>query len=229
VSRSTNTPVVFRSPADRRTGSPAHRLQRVTLVRHGETEGQSSIRYYGRTDVPLSPLGRLQMERVRAVLATRRFAAVYTSTLSRASEAARIISETAGGTALTPVLIAGFDEIDFGEWEGLTIEEIRDRYPRLYIEWEAHRGGDFTYPGGESTRGLRERVACALHEVLAQAPSGELLFVLHKGVIRCILAELLGYDETQRRNLIVALGSIHVITCNSDGWSAEALDRTEHL
>ena len=203
--------------------------RRLTLVRHGETDGQSSIRYYGRTDVPLSPLGRAQMERVRAVLAGHRFAAVYTSTLSRASEAARIISDAAGGTVLTPMRIAGFDEIDFGEWEGLTVEEIRDRYPRLYTEWAAQRGGDFTYPSGESTRGFRERVARALREVLARAPSGELLFVLHKGVIRCILAELLGYDEAQRRNLIVALGSIHVVTCDNGAWSAEALDGTEHL
>jgi broad specificity phosphatase PhoE len=203
--------------------------RRLTLVRHGETDGQSSIRYYGRTDVPLSPLGRAQMERVRAALAARRFAAVYTSTLSRASEAARIISDAAGGTVLRPMLIAGFDEIDFGEWEGLTIEEIQERCPRLYTEWAAHRGGDFIYPGGESTRGFRARVAQALREVLARAPSGELLFVLHKGVIRCILAELLGYDEAQRRNLIVALGSIHVVACDNGTWSAETLDRTEHL
>jgi broad specificity phosphatase PhoE len=203
--------------------------RRLILVRHGETEGESSIRYYGRTDVPLSRLGRAQMERVRAALAGRRFVAVYTSTLSRASEAARIVSDAAGGTVPTPMRIAGFDEVDFGEWEGLTVEEIQERYPQLYTEWAAHRGGDFTYPGGESTRAFRERVAQALQEVLAQAPSGELLFVLHKGVIRCILAELLGYDEAQRRNVIVALGSVHVVTCNNGTWSAEALDRTEHL
>jgi len=204
-------------------------VRRLTLVRHGETEGQSSIRYYGRTDVSLSPLGRAQMERVRAALAARRFAAVYTSTLSRSSEAARIISDAGAGTVLRPMPIAGFDEIDFGEWEGLAAEEIHARYPQLYAEWEAHRGGDFTYPSGESTRGFRERVAHALREVLAQAPAGELLFVLHKGVIRCIVAELLGYDEVLRRNLILALGSIHVITCSNGTWSVEALDRTEHL
>jgi broad specificity phosphatase PhoE len=201
-------------------------VRRLTLVRHGETEGQSSIRYYGRTDVPLSSLGRAQMERVRAALAARPFSAVYTSTLSRASEAAGIIGD---GTVIRPIPIPGFDEIDFGEWEGLTIDEIRERYPRLYTEWQAHRGGDFTYPGGESTRGFRERVAQALHEVMTQAPPGELLFVLHKGVIRCIMAELLGYDEVQRCNLVLALGSIHAITYDNGAWLPAALDRTEHL
>jgi broad specificity phosphatase PhoE len=207
-----------------------HSILRLTLVRHGETEGESSIRYYGRTDVPLSRLGRAQMARVREALASRRFVAVYTSSLSRANEAALIISGAATGDGgPTPTRVSGFDEIDFGEWEGLTAEEIRARYPRLHAEWEAHRGGDFTYPGGDSTRGFRERVVQALREVLAHAPSGEVLFVLHKGVIRCIVAELLGLDGAHRAKLNAEIASIHVLACDHGAWSAEALDCTEHL
>jgi broad specificity phosphatase PhoE len=203
---------------------------RLTLVRHGETAGQSSIRYYGRTNVPLSDLGRIQMERVRSTLVTQRFAAVYTSTLSRAAEAARIISSARAASDRAPMLmqLAGFDEIDFGEWEGLTADEIRARHPRLHAEWEG-LGADFTYPSGESNRDFRARVTRALHDVLARAPRGELLFVLHKGVIRCIVAELLALDEAQRRDLTAALGSIHVIARQSDQWRAEALDQMAHL
>jgi broad specificity phosphatase PhoE len=203
---------------------------RLTLVRHGETDGQSSVRYYGRTDVPLSGLGRAQMERVRDILARRRFAAVYSSTLSRASEGARIISDgrcAVDGTPL-PTPIAGFDEIDFGEWEGLTAEEIQTRHPQLYAGWQA-RGSDFACPRGESSRAFRRRVVQTLHDVLAQAPHGELLFVLHKGVIRCIVAELLGNDEVHQRRLALDLGSIHIITQRGAQWRAEALDRTDHL
>lgn len=203
---------------------------RLTLVRHGETDGQSSIRYYGRTDVPLSDVGRAQMERVGAALAPRRFAAVYSSTLSRATEAARIISGAQvaadDGLAVTPV--EGFDEIDFGAWEGLTAAEIQSLHPVLYGEWQAQRG-DFVYPGGESGDAFRARVVRTLHQVLAQAPPGELLFVVHKGVIRCVLAELLGFDDLQRRGLVVALGSIHILARGRGAWRAEALDRTEHL
>ncbi len=202
---------------------------RLTLVRHGETDGQSSIRYYGRTDVPLSDVGRVQMERVGAALAPRRFAAVYSSTLSRATEAARIIGGAqlaAGGVAVTPV--GGFDEIDFGAWEGLTAAEIRSLHPVLYGEWQAQRG-EFVYPGGESGDAFRARVVRTLRQVLAQAPPGELLFVVHKGVIRCVLAELLGFDELQRRGLVVALGSIHILARDRGAWRAEALDRTDHL
>jgi broad specificity phosphatase PhoE len=202
---------------------------RLTLVRHGETEAQSSVRFYGRTDVPLSGLGRTQMARVRDALAARRFAAVYCSTLSRASEGAQIIGDghlAAGGAAPTP--IAGFDEVDFGEWEGLTATEIQTRYPERYVEWQA-RGSDFVYPGGESSRAFRQRVASTLHALLAQAPHGELLFVLHKGVIRCIVAELLGTDELKQRSLTIALGSIHILAQRGAAWHAQALDQMDHL
>lgn len=208
-------------------------IVRLTLVRHGETEGQSSVRYHGRNDVPLSPLGRLQMERVRQALGTSMFAGVFASRLSRAVEAALIVggtaaSSTAAGGTNAVTRIAAFDEIDFGDWEGLTAEEIQARDPELYARWTLHRA-EFTYPGGESTRAFRSRVVMGVHDVLGNAPSGELLFVLHKGVIRSILAELLQLDDTQRHGLVVALASIHVITLHNGRWRAHVLDRTDHL
>jgi broad specificity phosphatase PhoE len=199
-------------------------MTRLTLVRHGETEGQSSVRYHGRTDVPLSALGRQQMARARAALAHERFDAVYASTLSRSVEAAAIIADQAAGVTQVP----GFDEIDFGEWEGLTVEEIRARDPERYAHWMGTRT-DFQYPGGESIAAFRARVGCALHDVLAQAPPGHLLFAVHKGIIFSILIDLLQLDEAQRRELTVALGSIHVVVRANGGWQAVALDRNDHI
>ena len=199
-------------------------MTRLVLVRHGETEGQSSVRYHGRTDVPLSALGRAQMVRAREALAAHPFDAVYASTLSRSVEAAAIIA----GVATTVPRVAGFDEINFGEWEGLTAEEIRVRDPEAYARWVGTRI-DFAYPGGESVSAFRARVVRALHEVLAQAPPGRLLFAVHKGIIYSVLTELLRLDEMQRRTLTVPLASIHVVSRANGGWRAEVLDRTDHL
>jgi broad specificity phosphatase PhoE len=198
-------------------------LMRLTLVRHGETEGQSSIRYHGRSDVPLSALGRAQMQRVRTALRPRVFARVYASRLSRAVEAAAIV----GGAAHIEQ-IAGFDEIDFGAWEGLTAEEIAARDPEPYARWMLDKA-EFVYPGGESTGAFRARVVRALHELLAAAPDGDLLLVVHKGVIRAVLTELLQPDDSQRHRLTVPLASIHVICRDNSRWRAEVLDRTDHL
>ncbi|HVO26674.1 MAG TPA: histidine phosphatase family protein [Candidatus Margulisiibacteriota bacterium] len=203
-------------------------MTRLVLVRHGETEGQSSVRYHGRTDVPLSALGRAQMACAREALADERFDAVYASTLSRSVEAAAIIA----GAAATVTRVTGFDEIDFGDWEGLTAEEIRGRDPERYARWVGPRT-DFAYPGGESVSAFRARVVRALHEVLAQAPPGHLLFAVHKGIIYSVLTELLQLDEMQRRTLTVPLASIHVVSRatarGNGGWRAEVLDRTDHL
>jgi broad specificity phosphatase PhoE len=87
---------------------------RLILVRHGETEGESSIRYHGRTDVPLSELGRAQMRLAGRALETRyggvSFAGVFSSPLVRASEGARIVA----GDWAPLVTIDEFAEVHFG-------------------------------------------------------------------------------------------------------------------
>lgn len=201
----------------------------LTLVRHGETAGQSSVRYHGRNDVPLSPLGRAQMARVRDALRAHHFDAVYASRLSRSVEAAAIVGDVPLEHPTAITRIAGFDEIDFGEWEGLTADEIQTRHPELYARWVSSERGDFQYPGGESIRAFRRRVVRTLHEVLAEAPPGHLLFVVHKGIIYSILSELLQLDDAQRHQLTVPLASIHVIGRVNGRWQAEVLDRTDHL
>jgi broad specificity phosphatase PhoE len=195
---------------------------RIVLVRHGETAGQSSIRYYGATDVPLSALGRDQMERAAAALAGQRFDVVYSSALSRARDGAVLVAGRA------PVIVPEFNEIDFGDWEGLTDAEISARDPGRHATWRA-QAADFCYPGGESTSAFRTRVSTALRALLASAPGNALLFVLHKGVIRTILADLLQRDSAAHMQPEVDLGSIHVLQRARDIWEATQLDQIDHL
>ena len=96
-------------------------MRRLFLLRHGETEGRSSVRFLGRTDTPLSEEGRAQMRRVREGLAPLPFDRAFSSRLKRAVESARIVLEGKGVEARE---VAGFDEIDFGRLEGLTEPEI---------------------------------------------------------------------------------------------------------
>src|SRR5713101_1657780 len=148
---------------------------RLVLVRHGETTGKSSIRYFGRTDVELSELGRAQM-RAAALWIAASFAPVFARPLKRASEGARIIA----GPMSATVTIDEFVEVDFGLFEGLTADEIRARHPLEFARWNGNRLADgYAYPGGESRaaftarveRGV-ERMLAVLDGAVASAPSG---------------------------------------------------------
>lgn len=161
------------------------KLRRLVLIRHGETDGQSSVRFHGSTDVPLSDLGRAQMREASLGLAREVFDLVVASPLQRAWEGARIL----GGGA--PVrLEAGLREIHFGRWEGLTKPEIEAGDPILYQDWQEKRAG-FEFPGGEPRADFRKRVMLAC-ERLVQSGATSALVVAHKGPIRTIAEELVG-------------------------------------
>ena len=213
---------------------------RLVLVRHGETVGNSSIRYFGRTDVALSELGRRQMHAAREWLAARDgargFAPVFSSPLARAAEGARIIA----GEDARALVIDEFVEVDFGLFEGLTAEEIAERYPEEFRRWNADRlAPGFVYPQGESRADFAKRVIDGTALMLAlwqDAPAGgaaasTALLVAHRGVIRQIVRHLTGVLEPR-----IDLGSIHILEQETDvqdvrvaRWRPVVLDLTEHL
>ncbi len=163
----------------------AAQLRRLVLVRHGETEGNSSTRFHGSRDVALSEVGRAQMRAAIPALRSEVFDLVVASPLRRSWQSARIL---AGPASLR--LEAGFREIDFGRWEGMARDEIEASDPILYRDWQARAPG-FEYPGGEKRAEFRGRVKRGL-ERLQGSGARSVLGVLHKGVIRAIAEELLG-------------------------------------
>jgi broad specificity phosphatase PhoE len=201
----------------------------LVLVRHGETEGESSIRYHGRNDVKLSKLGREQMIATRRELESRfgnvRFDHLFTTPLSRAFESARLIA----GDAATIVTIEDFIEVHFGLFEGLTADEIRERHPIEFEKWNANRlAPSYTYPEGESRALFAERVERGLLKTLQLIDAAEssesqhILIAAHRGVIRTIVRALTGAEP------IVELGSIQILA-RDPRWHPLALDLTAHL
>lgn len=197
---------------------------RLILVRHGETEGESSIRYHGRTDVALSDLGRDQMRRAARAIHSQRaikFAHTFSSPLVRASKGARIVA----GDSAALVTIEEFAEVHFGLFEGLTDDEIRERYPDEFARWNADRlAPSFTYPGGESRAAFTARVERGVERMLSHwtPRENDALLVAHRGVIRAIVRKLTNREPT------VELGSIHILRFDGD-WHADALDLIDHL
>lgn len=186
-------------------------VRRLYLVRHGETEGESSIRYHGANDIALSALGRLQMQRVRARLQHQTVDSWIASSLQRSWLGARIAS---GGRWVQ--LEAGFTEVNFGRWEGLTAGEIEARDPELFARWRSGTlEAGFDYPDGEAAAAFQARIAAATDRVLAlRVPAVGL--VLHKGVIRRVL-ERLNVDGLPRER--PELGEIILTARDAGGWS----------
>ncbi|MBW2399960.1 MAG: histidine phosphatase family protein [Deltaproteobacteria bacterium] len=182
-------------------------LRHVVLVRHGETEGNSSTRFHGANDVGLADTGRAQMRGVRFALHRDVFDQVCASPLQRSWEAARIVS---GGAPVQ--LLAGLREIDFGRWEGLTQTEIEAADPVLYRDWQNDRA-NFDFPGGEVRSEFRARVERAFDGIAASGVAS-VLIVVHKGTIRAIAQKLLAEALPEGEP---GLGEVMVVSCGADG------------
>ena len=155
----------------------SEQLQVVVLVRHGETEGESSIRFHGANDVPLSDEGREHARMAAHIIGDIDFDVHLASSLSRAAETARIIRP---GHEIE--LDDDLREIDFGRWEGLTREEIRALDPELEEAWRRDSMG-FDFPDGERRADFRDRVDRSLSQAFTR-DARSILLVAHKGIVR---------------------------------------------
>lgn len=187
-------------------------LERMVLVRHGETLGESSIRFHGATNVRLSELGLSQAREARRRIPAAEYELVVSSPLSRAWKTALI---TAPGRWVR--LERDFREIHFGRWEGLTREEIAAREPELYARWQ-EQGRDFDFPEGEARRDFRDRVLRGLDRI-REARVRSAVLVAHKGVVRTVIEALTGGPMDPE---LPALGGVYsVVRDPGGGFRAE--------
>lgn len=158
------------------------------LVRHGESEWNRLSRYAGRSDVPLSSVGREQARRLAERLEREDISGIYASPLQRASETASIIGERLG---LPVVIEPGLAEIHHGAWEGLTAHQVRAEFAREYAQWQAqpHR---VLMPGGEALADVAARVKAFLGQIRSRADHANFVVCSHDAVLRVFLSECLG-------------------------------------
>ncbi len=158
------------------------------LIRHGQTAGNLRVTALGVTDLPLTETGRKQAEVLAEQLKSKNPAAVYTSPLMRAKETAEIVAEPHG---LVVCEIPDLMERNFGVWENIAKEDIKEMFPEAYEEWQQNLP-DYRMEGGETARENYERVSRATDAILARHQDGSVFIVSHLGSIRNILAHLMG-------------------------------------
>ncbi len=158
---------------------------RLILWRHGQTTYNAEHRFQGQRDVPLNALGRAQAQRAARHLARLAPTEIWSSDLVRASATAGYLARLTG---LSVQLDKDLRERHGGEWEGLTLDEIRERYPDDLAAWEP--------PGGETLQVVADRSAAALGRIAEDAGPGSLVVVTgHGASLTWGMSRLLGLDD----------------------------------
>ncbi len=170
------------------TGAEAPRPTRIFLVRHAQSTWNQDRRIQGQADPPLSDEGRAQAARLGAWAPRRQWAGFYASDLKRAWETAGALAD---GTGTKPEPMPELREVALGEWEGLTGDELAERFPDLWAQWQKHPDWDLA-PGGEGALAFETRVAGAIDGLVARHPGGDVLAVTHGGVIQVTIGRVLG-------------------------------------
>jgi broad specificity phosphatase PhoE len=174
----------------------------IVLVRHGETDWNRERRYQGHADTPLNEAGRRQAVELADALRDEGLTAVYTSPLRRAAETAHIVAQRLG---LAAAELEALREIDVGDWQGLTVDEVKARFHEgLDAAW---RSG---WQNGETHDELSARVLPALIDLERTHAGGRVLGVTHAGPIRAALAAATGISHEESRSQIGPLANCAV-------------------
>jgi broad specificity phosphatase PhoE len=198
---------------------------RLLLVRHAETDWNRQRRYQGWTDTPLSEAGRAQAEAAGRLLAEVPLAAVWSSPLRRALDTAAAI---AAPQQLTVSVSPAFAEMRFGEWEGLTIAEVRDRFPEQCRAWEETPQLSAP-PGAETLAEVRQRVLAGLAEIRETHDGKTVCLVTHGVTARVMILEALGLGLDRLGSLSLSPTGISELEFRDDWTALHRMNTLAHL
>ncbi len=186
---------------------------RVHLIRHGQVNGYEDFPVYGDTDVDLTETGLLQMQQIAERLRWVDLKAIYASDLNRSVTGARLI---ACYHDVPLNILPELRESHFGAWEGLTLAEIRKRYPEELSKRQADVVHYQAPGGGESLADFSRRVTSCFERILTEQTSNNIAIVAHGGVNRVILCRALGLDLSRMFSIHQAYGCVNIIDYFSD-------------
>jgi probable phosphoglycerate mutase len=201
-------------------------MTKLILVRHGHVEGISPERFRGRADLPLTELGRREAALTAArIAATWRPAAIYTSPMGRCIDTGAAVGKPFG---LLPSAMPGLNDIDYGEWQGLTTEEVRARWPGELDTWYRHPDWA-AIPHGETLQQVLARVVAALREVVRHHPDDMVVLVAHDSVNRVLLLHALELPLSRYWRFKQSPCCINELDFAADGFVIHAVNQTDHL
>ena len=207
-------------------------MTRIILVRHGQTEWNRVERFRGRADVPLNETGLAQAKATGQRVASDASlseewqpVAIYSSPLSRAVKTAEAIAQHFN----LPVQVhPGIADIDYGQWQGLTPDEVKARWPEIHHAWY-NAPHTARIPGGETLQDLRARGMAAVNELAARHAGQTFVMVGHTVINRIILLGVLGLGNDHFWRLKQDTCAINVFEVDGGEFTLASLNDTCHL
>lgn len=198
----------------------------IMLIRHGETEWNILGKFQGTTDIPLSDEGIRQAFLLKERL-NNDFDYIFSSPLKRAYETAKILCD---GSKKQVNIVEEIREINFGQWEGLTIKDIREKYPDVFEEWRNDKKEGKFLGGDLSTLNASIRAKNCIKEIAKKYKGKKVVIVAHGGIIKSGLIGIFQWDMSMYHKIALGNTCINTIIFN-DNMSPTllGLNDTNHI
>jgi broad specificity phosphatase PhoE len=195
------------------------------LVRHGRTGWNKEQIFRGTKDVPLDAVGREEALMVGERLKGERIRAVFSSPLARAAETAEAIARFHN---VEVQVLAGLTDLNFGEWEGMSLQEVKKKYPDLYQQW-LQAPHQVVFPGGEGLDAVRSRAMKVVEGIIERHPQETVALVSHRVVLKVVICALLGLDNSHFWNIGQDTTAVNCFHYKNGSWIVALLNDTCHL
>lgn len=200
-------------------------MTKVYLVRHGQTAWNLEEVFRGRMDIPLDETGKKEVHLAGEALKDETIHAIYSSPLSRSMETAENIAKFQN-IEVTP--LEAIIDISYGDWEGVSLDQVRKKYPDLYDLWlkEPHK---VSFPNGESLEQVRVRTQNAIDDLLEKHKNENIALVAHRVPNKVICCSLLGIENSNFWRIQQDTASTNLFTYKDDQWIISYLNDTSYL
>lgn len=198
---------------------------RLIFVRHGETAWNKGEIFRGSADVPLNKTGERQARALGEALKSDRIDAIYSSPLSRAMDTARAVAESCG---LTVVEAPELTDICYGEWEGVSNDEISEKFPYLVNRWKA-APETMKFPGGEDLHTVRKRAVGFLREAVGAGQGKTIVLSSHRAVLKVLILFCLKLGNEHFWNVRLENAAYSVFEHDGDDFILAAHNERCHL
>jgi broad specificity phosphatase PhoE len=195
---------------------------RLFLLRHAEVETRYHRIFGGRIDMDLSARGLEQAGALAKYLRPKSFDAIYASPMKRVQQT---LAPLLAGRATVPAILPGLREVDFGDWTGLSWEQVREKFNRSAYDWLNQLELD-AIPNAESGKTFRARVEPCVQQILRDHPGQRVVVACHGGTIRMILSILLALPFSQMALFEIEYASLSQIHCSANKTEIQLLNFT---